>query len=203
MSKIYKTQEIVKALKAARENKRLSQRALADKAGVLQTQISKIENGTTDFRLSTLVALARALDLELVLVPRKAVSAVQSVVRASEPAAASGHTVTHLRKEYDRFRQTLANLPDMTKFTTEYAHLQRQFRDLQNFQLDKSQLEALRETAKALQAFRDQDTGIQAMRLAVSELQSIRNALAHSSANVPRIDSVKPAYTLDDEDSDG
>ena len=199
----YKTEEIVKALKAARKSKGLSQRALAEKAGVLQTQISKIENGATDFRTSTLVALARALDLELALVPRKAVSAVQSVVRASEPTAAFAHTLTDLHKEYDRFRQTLANLPDTTKLTTEYAQLQRQFRDLKNFKLDKAQLKGLRETAKALKAFHDEDKGIQALGHAASELQSMRNALAHASANVPWIDTVNPAYTLDEEDSDG
>jgi transcriptional regulator with XRE-family HTH domain len=199
----YKTQEIVKALKAARERKGLSQRALAEKAGVLQTQISRIENGATDFRLSTLVALVSALDLELALVPRKAVPAVLSVVKASEPAAAFGRTSTQLRKEYDRLRKALATLPDATKITTEYAQLLRQLRDLQNFQLDKLQLEALRKTAKALQAVRDQDTGIKALRLAVSELQSIRNTLAHGAANVTRMDTVRPAYTLDEEDSDG
>ena len=199
----YASQEIVQALKTARERKGLSQRALAEKAGVLQTQISRIENGATDFRLSTLVAIARALDLELALVPRKAISAVQSVVRASEPATVSGRKLTGLRKEFDRFRQTLANLPDSTKLTTEYAQLQRQFRDLQNFQLDKAQLNQLRETAKVLQAFRDQGRELQTLRLAVSELQSIRNSLAHAAANVPRMDSVKPAYTLDEWDDDG
>jgi len=199
----YKTQEVVEALKAARESKGLSQRALAEKAGVLQTQISKIENGATDFRLSTLVALAGALELELALVPRKAVTAVQSVIRASEPAAVFGRTLTDQRKEYDRFRKILANLPDTVKFTTECAQVQRQYRDLQKFQLDKSQLDALRERAQALQALRDQDTGLQALRLAVSELQSIRNALPNGSANVSRIDTVEHAYTLDGEDSDG
>jgi len=199
----YTTQGIVEALKAARESKGLSQRALAEKAGVLQTQISKIENGVTDFRLSTLVALARALELEVALVPRKAVSAVQSVVRASEPAAVSGRNLAGLRKEFDRFRQALANLPGSTRLTTEYAQLQRQFRDLQNFQLDEAQLNQLRETVKALQAFRDQGREHQTLRLAVSELRSIRNSLAHASAEVPRMDTAKPAYTLDEWESDG
>ena len=199
----YTSEAIVKALRVARESKGLSQRALAAKAGVLQTQISRIENGATDFRLSTLVALARALDLELALVPRKAVSAVQSVVRASEPATVSGRKLTGLRKEIDRFRQTLADLPNSTRLTTEYAQLQRQFRDLQNFQLDKAQLNQLRETAKALQAFGDQGRDLQTLRLAVSEFQSIRNSLAHAAANVPRMDTVKPAYSLDEWDDDG
>jgi transcriptional regulator with XRE-family HTH domain len=199
----YATQEIVKALKTVRQSTGMSQRALAEKAGVLQTQISKIENGVTDFRLSTLVALARALELEVALVPRKVVSAVQSVIRASEPARISGRNLAGLRREFDQFRQALANLPDSTRLTIEYAQLQRQFRDLQNFQLDKAQLNQLRATGKGLQALRDQGRELQTLRLATSELQSIRNSLAHASANVPRMDTVKPAYSLDEWDTDG
>jgi transcriptional regulator with XRE-family HTH domain len=76
-----------KALKAARKSKGLSQRALSEMAGVPQAHISKIESGTVDLRLSSLIALARALDLELALVPRKAMPAVQSIVRGSGPAS--------------------------------------------------------------------------------------------------------------------
>jgi len=199
----YAAQEIVKALKTARESTGLSQRALAEKAGVLQTQISKIENGATDFRLSTLVALARALELEVALVPRKVVSAVQSVVRASESAKVTGRNLADQRKEFDRFRQALANLPDSNRLTTEYAQLQRQFRDLQNFQLDRAQLNQLGEIAKALQAFRDEGREPQTLRRTVSELQNIRNSLAHASANVHGVDTVIPAYSLDDCDTDG
>jgi len=230
----YSTQEVTKALKAARKNKGLSQRALAEKSGVLQTQISKIENDATDFRLSTLVALARALDLELTLIPRKAVSAVQSVVRASKPAVDFGRAFTNRQsKEYDRLRRILANLPDTSKLTTEYAQLQRNFRDIQKFQADKAQLERVRETAnllkalsdqdKVLKEFRNQDEALKALKVhdealkafrvldkvpkelrhAAAEFQNMRNALAHASANVPSIDAVKPAYSLDEDDSDG
>jgi len=80
----YATEHIVSILKAARDRKGFSQRELAKKAGVPQSHISKIENGAVDLRVSSLVALARVLDLEVTLVPRKAVSAVQSIVRSSE-----------------------------------------------------------------------------------------------------------------------
>ena len=200
----YATQEVAKALKAARKNKGLSQRSLAEKSGVLQTQISRIENGATDLRLSTLVALARALDLELTLIPRKAVAAVQSVVRASMPAAAFDRALTNLQsKEYDRLGRVLSNLPDATKLTTEYAQLQRYFRDIQKFQADKAQLEQVRKTARALKASADPDKALEELRHAAAEFQNMRNAMARASANVPGIDAVKPAYTLDEEDSDG
>jgi transcriptional regulator with XRE-family HTH domain len=83
----YVTEQIVASLKAARERKGLSQRALGQKVGVPQSHISKIENNAVDLRLSSLIELARALDLELVLVPRKAVPAVRSIARSAESAA--------------------------------------------------------------------------------------------------------------------
>jgi predicted transcriptional regulator len=77
----YATEQIVQGLKKARKSKGLSQRALAKLAGVPQSHISKIESGTVDLRLSSLVEIARALDVEVTLVPRKAVSAVNSIVQ--------------------------------------------------------------------------------------------------------------------------
>ena len=52
-------------------------------------------------------------------------------------------------------------------------------------------------------AIGDQGRELQTLRLAVSDLQSIRNSLAHAAANVPRMDTVKPAYSLDEWDDDG
>jgi HTH-type transcriptional regulator/antitoxin HipB len=84
------TDYIAKALRTAREGKGLSQRALSAVSGVPQGHISRIERGAVDLRLSSLVDLARALDLELMLVPRGAVAAVASIARtaAGEPSPA-------------------------------------------------------------------------------------------------------------------
>ena len=75
---------ISEALKNARQRKGLSQRALGKLAGVPQSHISKIESGAVDLRLSSLIELARVLDLELTLVPRKASVAVSAIVRSAE-----------------------------------------------------------------------------------------------------------------------
>ena len=69
-------------LKTAREGKGLSQRALSKRAGLTQAQISSVENAG-DAKLSSLVELARALDLEVTLVPRKTLPAITSIVRAA------------------------------------------------------------------------------------------------------------------------
>ena len=76
----YAIKDVITTLKHTREASGLSQRALSTLTGVPQSHISKIENGSADIRLSSLIELSRALDLELRLVPRKAVAAVDSIV---------------------------------------------------------------------------------------------------------------------------
>ncbi|SRR5690554_5933579 len=47
----------------------LTQAELADKAGLSRMAVQKAESGSTDPRLSTLQVMARALGMELMLVP--------------------------------------------------------------------------------------------------------------------------------------
>ncbi|WP_210163050.1 helix-turn-helix domain-containing protein [Salinarimonas rosea] len=79
---------IAMRLKSARLGKGLSQRALGALVGLPQSHVSKIESGAVDLKLSSLVELARVLDLDLRLVPRKALPAVDSIVRAVTDGAA-------------------------------------------------------------------------------------------------------------------
>lgn len=198
----YEQQSIAQALKSSRENKGLSQRALSSLTGVLQTRISKIENGATDFRITTLVALARALDLELALVPRKAVSAVQSVVRASEPRPALSQS-TQALKELERLKHTLESFGDTAKGTEEYAQFQRQLRDLHHLQLGKTHRNALKEAASALKTFQRNPERKDVFRRALADIRALRNALAHAPVNLPQPTTVKPAYSLDEEQEEG
>ena len=76
-------------LKSARKAKKLSQRGLSDATGLTQAQISKIENATADFKTSTLIELARTLDLEVMLVPRQLVPAVNALTDLGDQTADS------------------------------------------------------------------------------------------------------------------
>ncbi len=71
---------IISKLKAARENKGLSQRALSKKVGVPQSHLSKIESGAVDLKTSSLIEMARSLELELMLVPRQYISTVEAII---------------------------------------------------------------------------------------------------------------------------
>jgi HTH-type transcriptional regulator / antitoxin HipB len=68
-------------LKAAREAKGMSQRALSARTGLPQSHISQIENAAIDLRITSLVTVAHALDLELTLISRRLVSAVEGLQR--------------------------------------------------------------------------------------------------------------------------
>ena len=84
-------QPIATLLKSARERKGLSQRALGKRVGLPQSHISKIENAAVDLQTTNLMQIARALDLELTLVPRATLPAVQSL---QETLNTSGHSTT-------------------------------------------------------------------------------------------------------------
>lgn len=75
----------VNALVAARRGAGLNQKALAAKIGADQSYVSKVERGAVDPQASTLIELARALGLELMLVPRQLVPAVQALQRGIAP----------------------------------------------------------------------------------------------------------------------
>lgn len=72
---------LIKALKKARKAKSLSQRDLGKKAKIPQSHLSKIESDKVDLHVSSLVELARILDLELMLVPRQLINTVLALQR--------------------------------------------------------------------------------------------------------------------------
>ncbi|MCK5464882.1 MAG: helix-turn-helix transcriptional regulator [Bacteroidales bacterium] len=71
---------ILKQLKIARQEKGLKQSEFGNKLGLPQSHISKIERGETDPRLSTVVDMARIVDRELILVPRRLAPAIRSMI---------------------------------------------------------------------------------------------------------------------------
>ena len=88
---IYSVEELIKGIKTRRKKKGLSQRALSAKIGIPQSHISKIENGMVDLQTSSLIEIARTLDLELILVPRNLLPTIRalqnpSLMQKSTPA---------------------------------------------------------------------------------------------------------------------
>jgi HTH-type transcriptional regulator / antitoxin HipB len=76
----YSVNDIIAQLGEARESQGLSQVELGKRLGVTQSQITRIERGASDIRLSTLVETAHALGLEPMLIPKPLLPAVRHLL---------------------------------------------------------------------------------------------------------------------------
>jgi transcriptional regulator with XRE-family HTH domain len=196
----YSTAPIVQALKGARQQKGLSQRELSAKAGVPQGHISKIESGMVDLKLSSLIALARILDLELMTVPRKLVPAVQAVMRSAKRESGRDPETARLAlKQVKRIDKTLSRLGSASNAYR--ARLQRAARELAHLPIGQTELGLLREAAEAAGKVEKGALDASALRDVALGLQHARNRLVHQVADEPT-PSPRPAYSLDDGDSD-
>ena len=198
----YTITHIASKLKAERETQGLSQHALSKLAGIPQSHISKIENGAVDLRLSSLIELARILGLELTLVPRKALSAVKSIVRGSaRPSKEIPGNIPSTIKELKRIQNTITSFTRDHPSIKEFAQIQRQINDIQHFRVPKADLEAIQKASKTLQAVKFDTGNIESIRKTLSEFQNVRNALARSSIDLPAIETVRSAYALESDDN--
>lgn len=184
---------IIEALAAARKRKGWSQRDLSERSEIPQPHISKIESGTVDLKLSTLQELARLLDLELVLAPRQALTAVNAALRdmrLDQTAKSVRTLLAEIREIADR------NFPDAPDELAQ-EHLDKAVRELATLEIalqTESHLADLREIRDALLRSARQG-GRAGIRHAAGLVSDLCNRLAH-----PAPDSQRPAYTLDDED---
>jgi transcriptional regulator with XRE-family HTH domain len=81
--------DLRKQIKLARTHRGWSQRQLGTAVGLPQSHISGIESGEVVPRFDTLLDLIRVLDLDLLVVPRSLIPAVQSLIRSQkEPDSA-------------------------------------------------------------------------------------------------------------------
>jgi transcriptional regulator with XRE-family HTH domain len=195
---------IFEALKSAREAKQLSQRAFGAKAGVPQSHISKIESGAVDPQLSTVIELARLLDLELMFVPRALVPAVRGIVRSPEIlSAARARASRETQKELARIRDAIDGFEGFEGFEPsreDATRLDTLAIELSTLPLGAKQLAAIRRVSANLKDLPKGKEGADRIRQVLRSLQRVRNAVVH---DVTADTHVRAAYSLENEDSDG
>ncbi|MDP9734973.1 UNVERIFIED_ORG: transcriptional regulator with XRE-family HTH domain [Rhizobium sp. SORGH_AS260] len=76
--------DIGQLLKTARKVRRLTQEQVADMAGISRPRYREIEAGSSAARTTTLINIARALGLELMLIPQAMVPAVDALLRPND-----------------------------------------------------------------------------------------------------------------------
>lgn len=85
-------EDLRQEIREQRKAKGWSQQELAKKAGLAQRHISGIETGKIVPRYDTLLDILRVLDRDLILVPRKLLSAVQALIRDHRNRSVHGQT---------------------------------------------------------------------------------------------------------------
>lgn len=216
-------QELGRGLREARSAKGWSQRRLSAQSGVTQANISKIENGQVDLQVSSLMELARFLDLELTLAPRQATPAIEAIIRETSAARVPAQVArdverinTAARDMADRLEGPLAEAPASLRDTvqrvldashflrlsgTSYAapFAARELSRIAN-QVTAAQ-KLLTPTVKAQIDFvrRNPKTIEEAQKRlaeATRSLAVLRNTVVHQTT-----DEQRPAYVLDDDET--
>ena len=188
----YATEEIVKALRNAREASGLSQRALSAKAGLSQSHISQIESGTLEPGLSKLIDIARALDLELMLVPRKVVPAINSFTTTARPERDSP---SYALREIDRAERLVKKLRTHSGSSAAIDRMIDALKFFRHAPIKPADLKIISDGADQLKrtlAIADSTSLIQSL---ANEWMMIRNRLAHGASEEP-----KPAYSGEEDD---
>ena len=170
-----------------------------------QAHISKIENAAVDLKLSSLVELARVLGLELMLVPRRLVPAVQTMTGSVDGAASPTGETRRTMNQLKRLRNLLAHgtatstelLPDARE---DWERLQRTVSELGHLRFGPAGREQLRRVVEMVRRAQKHPERADALRAASNEVRNLRNRLVHDSAEAGP--GPKPAYTLDEEDDD-
>jgi transcriptional regulator with XRE-family HTH domain len=209
-------QTFVQTIKAAREKKGLSQRALAAKIGVPQSHISKIEAGVVDLQTSSLIEIARALDLELMLIPRALLPAAQALQRGTESEAQFpfesliAESLDRLaRKVGTKARRSNASQSDvlhaLTNTIADLRRLRLGTREAEQIQRLIGQiihaLDATTVSGRLPNEKRGFSEASQSLEAYAQQLRALRNAIAHGMIDSPS--APQAAYQPDEDDSRG
>ena len=151
-----------------------------------------------DLRLSSLVELARFLDLELTLVPRRKLPAVKAIIRGDN----GQHDVESTRRAGYMLRRLVDQIEQLpSELRSEFAiqELQRRARELIQLELSADELVHLQDASAAVKAFFNDPRNAEAVEGANDRLRKLRNTLAHGvGRSVPSLP--RPAYRLDGDD---
>ena len=203
-----KLEHIAAELKRAREAHNISQRELSARVALPQAHISKIESGSVNLKLASLVEMARALDLEVMLVPRKLVPAVQAITRSADADAPSGEAARAggaLRKLDDQLHRLAPNHEVAKSWAAHsksdaWALLARAIQELKYFRLSAEHIAMIKRAVDTLKRQKPGQSDEALVRKIADELRQLRNALAHGVATP--VPGPRPAYSLADGDED-
>jgi transcriptional regulator with XRE-family HTH domain len=189
----YQSEEIIREVQGQRVKAGLSQRALAARSGLTQAHISQIETGRLEPGLSSFIQMARALDLEVVLVPKKLLPAVEGVLRstAAEFFPEEGQSGLFAKGE-----RLIAKQKKLYGSSAALDRIAEYLRFLKQTRLSKTDIALVTDVIETLRHDQASPPSKLVLENISAVLQGLRNRIAHP------VEAVRPAYALDEEDDD-
>lgn len=200
----YAVKQLAQILKDARVTLGLTQRELAERAGLGQSRLALIEAGRVDFRTSTLVQLSRALDLELILAPRRVLPAVQSLTADRPGRQQTGRDSVRRTpiRVLRHIHQHIAALERAYPSSQELAQAKNAVQTLieRGPDLGVSTLQPLRRSVHWLALARTNNAQAQPLLAkAATQLQELRQMLPATAGLEQAPQAQRAAYSLEDE----
>lgn len=193
----YQSESLIAQAREIREASGVSQRALSERAGLTQSHISQIESGKMEPGLSSFVDMTRALDLELMLVPKKLAPAVLGLVKAQATPDMHIHAGQPNDKRFARAERLVKKLKQLYGSSADLDRIEDTLRFLRRVNLSDQEMQLVRELIARLERHQASTQAAPIVRDIAQNLQRLRNSIAHGAPSEPR-----PAYALDDGGAD-
>ncbi|SFT53140.1 helix-turn-helix transcriptional regulator [Mesorhizobium sp. YR577] len=193
----YQSESLIAQTREVREASGVSQRALSKRAGLTQSHISQIESGKMEPGLSSFIDITRALDLELMLVPKKLVPAVLGLVKAQATPDMHIHAGQPNDKRFARAERLVKKMKEFYGSSADLDRVEDTLRFLRRMNLADQEMQLVRELIARLERYQASDQAAPIIRDIAQNLQRLRNSIAHGGSTEPR-----PAYSLDEGDDD-
>ncbi|ORE97077.1 helix-turn-helix transcriptional regulator [Aurantimonas sp. 22II-16-19i] len=192
----YQSESLIAHAREVREASDMSQRALSERAGLTQSHISQIESGKMEPGLSSFIDMTRALDLELMLVPKKLVPAVRGLIKAQATPDMHIRTGHPDNKRFARAERLVKKMKQLDGSSADLDRIEETLRFLRRVNLSDQEMQLVRELIVRLERYQANAQADPVVRDIAQSLQRLRNSIAHASPSEPR-----PAYLLDDGDA--
>jgi transcriptional regulator with XRE-family HTH domain len=189
----YQNESLIAQTREVREASGVSQRALSERAGLTQSHISQIESGKMEPGLSSFIDMTRALDLELMLVPKRLVPAVLSLVKAQATPDMHIHAGQPNDKRFARADRLVKKMKQLYGSSADLDRIEETLRFLRRVSLGDQEMQVVRDLIARLERYQASDQAAPIVRDIAQNLQRLRNSIAHGRSTEPR-----PAYSLDD-----
>lgn len=198
----YKSEPLVSQIRDAREARGISQRALSERTGQTQSHISQVETGRMEPGLSSFIDMARALDLEVMLVPKTLVPGVRGLVRSQAMPRQPVHAGRLNDKQLARAARRLKAYRDRHGSSADLDRLDEHLHALRRADPGERDMRLVRAQIDRLDGCLDGSVthpeAAAIIRDVAFNLQRLRMAMAQDGPAEPR-----PAYRLDDGEGDG